>query len=119
MKDMEAKPPKDSLVLEYEIDAPPEKVWRAISIPELREKWMPEKDLTNPDPISAEPGVEVRYRVLDKDAPFRESTVTFQVRPNVHGGTKLRIVHQLVDARTVRQTPPAANNNWPGLMRAA
>lgn len=35
MSDTEAKKPKDNLVVEYEIDAPPEMVWRAISIPEL------------------------------------------------------------------------------------
>lgn len=119
MNDMEAKPPKDSLVMEYVIDAPPEKVWRAISIPEFREKWLPEKDLANADPISAEPGEEVRYRILDKAPPFLESIVTFQIGPNGHGGTNLRIIHHLVDARTVRQSPPAANNNWPLLMRAA
>ena len=106
MSDTEAKKPKDNLVVEYEIDAPPEMVWRAISIPELREKWLPEKDLADAVPISAEP-------------PFLESIVTFQVGPNVYGGTRLRIIHHLVDARSVRRTPPAANNNWPVLMLAA
>ena len=47
MSDTEAKKPKANLVVEYEIDAPPEMVWRAISIPELREKWLPEKDLAD------------------------------------------------------------------------
>ena len=119
MSDTEAKKPKDNLVVEYEIDAPPEMVWRAISIPELREKWLPEKDLADAVPISAEPGEEVRYRVREEESPFLESIVTFQVGPNVYGGTRLRIIHHLVDARSVRRTPPAANNNWPVLMLAA
>lgn len=29
------------LVLEYSLDAPPEKVWRAVGIPALREQWLP------------------------------------------------------------------------------
>ncbi|MBF4190164.1 SRPBCC domain-containing protein, partial [Serratia ureilytica] len=34
-------PPHERLVLEYSLDAPPEKVWRALSEPELREQWLP------------------------------------------------------------------------------
>ncbi len=32
----------DMLVLEYEFDEPPEKVWRAVSIAELRQRWLPD-----------------------------------------------------------------------------
>jgi uncharacterized protein YndB with AHSA1/START domain len=119
MNDTEAKQPEDNLVMEYEIDAPPEKVWRAISIPEFRERWLPEKDLADADPVSAEPGEEVRYRMREEESPFLESIVTFQVGPGVRGGTRLRIIHHLVDARPDWRTPPAANNNWPVLMLAA
>ncbi len=119
MTDTEAKQPADDLIMEYEIDAPPEKVWRAISIPEFREKWLPEKDLADADPISTEPGEEVRYRMREEVSPFLESIVTFQIGPNVLGGTRLRIIHRLVDTRPVRRAPPAANNNWPALMLAA
>ena len=59
------------------------------------------------------------YRMREEESPFLESIVTFQVGPNVYGGTRLRIIHHLVDARSVRRTPPAANNNWPVLMLAA
>ena len=41
MNDGKTGDPARSLVLDYEIDAPPQKVWRAISIPELREHWLP------------------------------------------------------------------------------
>lgn len=42
-----AKPdhPDTALVLEYEFDAPPAKVWRAVTIPALRERWLPDCDL--------------------------------------------------------------------------
>lgn len=119
MSATEAKKPNDNLIVEYEIDAPPEKVWRAICIPEFREQWLPEKDLADATPILAEPGKEVRYRMREEEAPFLESIVTFQVGHNVRGGTRLRIIHHLLSARPVRQFPPAANNNCPVLMLAA
>jgi uncharacterized protein YndB with AHSA1/START domain len=31
------------LVFEYQLDAPPEKVWRALSIPAFRERWLPDE----------------------------------------------------------------------------
>jgi len=39
MSDTEPEKPAEDLVFEYELDAPPEKVWRAISIPGFRDKW--------------------------------------------------------------------------------
>ena len=41
------------------------------------------------------------------------------IRPNADGGTRLRIVHGLLGVRPAQRTPPAANSNWPCLMRAA
>ena len=119
MSDAEARPSGANLVLDYELDAPPEKVWRAISIPEFREHWLPEKHLADAAPISAEPGEEIRYRMREKEPPFLESIVTFQLAPNLRGGTRLRIVHYLSDARSARRTPQAANTNRRMLMRAA
>ncbi|MGV6873203.1 SRPBCC family protein [Pseudochelatococcus sp. B33] len=119
MSDMEAKGKAKDLVLEYALDAPPEKVWRAISIPAFREKWLPEGELADTEPVSTAPGEEIRYRMRDGELPFLESIVTFQVSPDTNGGTILRIVHGLVDARLAPRIPPAANNNWPRLMRAA
>lgn len=106
------------LVLEYELDAPPQKVWRAISVPEFRARWLPDADLADAEPISVEEGKEVRYGMKDDAPPFLESVVTFQVRPNGEGSTILRIVHELADERLLPQ-PQAANSNRPALMRAA
>ena len=106
--------PQD-IVLEYELEAPPEKVWRAISIPEFREQWLPERALASAEPEGSTPAEEVRYRMRDDEPPFLESLVTFQLRPAPGGRTMLRIIHALADARLER----AANDAGPFLMRAA
>ncbi|MGH6614713.1 SRPBCC family protein [Sphingomonas sp.] len=105
--------------LEYEIDEPPHKVWRAISIPEFRENWLPKEALADPEATSLTPGHEVRYRMRESDPPFLESVVTFRIAPNATGGTSLRIIHQLADVRFGRMTRAAANNNSLPLMLAA
>lgn len=119
MNESKSNTPSADLVLEYELDAPPEKVWKAISDPDLRALWLPKDALAKAEPISSRPGREVRYRMKDDTPPFLESLVTFQVRPNGDGTTTLRIVHAVVDERLVRRTLKAANNNASGLLMAA
>ncbi len=117
-KDRETDEQATDLELEVELDAPPQKVWRAISMPAFRDRWLPEADLSDAEPVSSEEGREVRYGMKDDAPPFLESVVTFQIRPNGAGGTILRIVHELADER-LQQQPQAANTNRPVLMRAA
>lgn len=119
MSDTESEAQTSELVLEYDLDAPVEKVWRAISIPAFREKWLPTEDLVDAEPVPSVPSGEIRYRMRDGEPPFLESSVTFQILPNAVGGTRLRIIHSPVDARLQRQPPKAANSNWPCLMCAA
>ena len=109
----------DQLVFEYELDAPPEKVWRALTIAEFREKWLPKAALADAEPVWSAPGEEVGYRMRDDEPPFLESVVTFQLRPDADGGTRLRIIHRLADARARHELPRAANSNARCLMRAA
>ena len=104
---------KAEIEFEVQLDEPPQKVWRAISLPEFRESWLPKEALAEPEPTSVTPGKEVRYRMRDPEPPFLESAVTFQIAPNESGGTRLRILHELTDARA------PANRNRPPLMRAA
>ena len=95
------------IAFEVELDAAPEKVWRAIAIAAFRERWLPRADLAEPDPVASIPGVEVRYRMREEDAPFTESTVTFRIEPGVQGGTLFRIIHRIEgDARRA-----SANDN--------
>jgi uncharacterized protein YndB with AHSA1/START domain len=119
MSDSEPRRLTEDLVFEYELDAPPEQVWRAISIPGFREKWLPAGDLADTDPISTAPGEEIRYAIRDGEPPFFESVVTFQVRPGTAGGSILRVVHGLTDKRLVPRAVQAANNNAPLMMLAA
>ena len=88
------------IALEYELDAKPERVWRAIAVPAFRERWLPGADLAEPEPIASIPGVEVRYRMREEDAPFPDSTVTFRIEPGPNGGTLFRVIHRIEsDAR--------------------
>ena len=103
----------------FDLGDPPQKVWRAISIPEFRERWLPKESLADPDAIAVTPGQEVRYRLRDDSWPFLESIVTFTITPNATGGTCLRIIHELTDARFDGMARAAANGNSPPLMLAA
>jgi uncharacterized protein YndB with AHSA1/START domain len=103
------------IALEYELDAKPEKVWRAIALPAFRERWLPEADLAETDPVASIPGVEVRYRMREEDAPFPESTVTFRIEPGPRGGTLFRIIHR-IEGEARRN---AANDNLAAMRLAA
>ncbi len=119
MNDVDGEDRKDDLVFEYELDAPPKRVWRAIRISEFRQEWLPDGALADPDPISSVPEREVSYRMVDDEPPFFESVVTFQIGPGADDGTLLRIVHRLTDARAQSAFGQAANDNGTCLMRAA
>jgi len=110
---------KNGIELEYQLNEPPQKVWRAISTPELRENWLPKEALADPEAISATPGEEIRYRLRDDAPPFLESTVTFRISANPSGGTSLRIIQELDDVRLRKAERAAANNNGLTVMRAA
>jgi uncharacterized protein YndB with AHSA1/START domain len=118
MSDVENAGTDRTMIFEYELDAPPQKVWRAVSRPDLRALWLPKEALAHPEATLLVPGQEARYTMRDSDPPFLESAVTFQLSPTAAGGTRLRIVHRLVDARLDR-APTAANGNRPTMMLAA
>jgi uncharacterized protein YndB with AHSA1/START domain len=113
MSESEARERTKELVFAYQLDAPPEKVWRALSIPAFRERWLP----AQVEAFSSVPGQELRYRLREDEPPFLESVVTFQLAPN-DGGTELRIVHSLTDTR-LSASPAPANSNQKLMLRAA
>ncbi|NYJ13794.1 uncharacterized protein YndB with AHSA1/START domain [Rhizobium leguminosarum] len=119
MNEQKTEEQDSGIELEFDLVDPPDKVWRAISIPEFRERWLPKQALADPGAIAVTPGQEVRYRLRDDSPPFLESTVTFTITPNATGGTCLRIVHELTDVRLDRMARAAANSNSPLLMLAA
>jgi len=110
---------REGLTLEYELDAPPETVWRAVSIAEYRERWLPGDLLADAEPVSSVPGEAISYSMQDDDPPFLASVVTFEVAPTDDGGTRLRIIHRLSEARRDDRPQAAANSNRAPLMRAA
>ncbi|WP_339780361.1 hypothetical protein [uncultured Thalassospira sp.] len=118
MTDKNTQKPAQRLVFQYALEAPLQKVWRAITIPAFRETWLPDNALGNPEPASMIPDHEVSYKMQDNEPPFLQSTVTFRISPLPDGRTCLLVVHDLNGSKPDRMTH-AANNNSLALMRAA
>ena len=108
----------DPLVFAFQFDEPPEKLWRALSTPGLREHWLPEAELADPEPSVVTPGEALRYRMRDSEPPFLESVVTFRIDASEAGGSSLHVIHELTDRRVGLDLIPA-NSNGPPVMRAA
>ena len=111
------------LRFEFELEAPLAKVWRALTVPELVERWLPARpgaDMPEGafrlDVIDSEPDRWIRYRLSEGTGSLAESVVTFRIAPGEAGGTRLAIVH--APASAVR-LPSAANGNARTVMRAA
>ena len=104
----------DTIAFECELAEPPEKVWRALTVPKLLAAWMMPNDIrpqtgsnftfAGPDAaieceiLDAEPERLLRYswREQPGDASRQDpldSVVTFTLARTVSGGTHLRIVH--------------------------
>ncbi len=108
----------DELVFDYELDASPEKVRRAMTVPELRERWLPHPDVVEVAPESNSACDEVRFRLREPEPPYVESVVSIDIKPNGSGGTWIRIVHRPVAAATSFAPRMAANSNRK-MLRAA
>lgn len=105
------------IVVECDLAEPPEKVWRALTVPELLAAWLLPNDM-DPDieagsrfrlrpgaaPIEcevleADPCRLLRYSWRERaehensDASGMDSTVSFELARSASGGTRLRIVH--------------------------
>lgn len=107
------------LVLEFDLEARTETVWRAIDTPALRAKWLPGRLLTDAEELPSGPGRAVRFKMRDDEPPFLETTVTFAVLPRREGGSLLRITQTIPDVGALRRAPTAANSDVPPVMRAA
>jgi len=109
----QAQTAKDTLAFECDLPDAPEKVWRALTVPELLAAWMMPNDIkpetgnrfafAGPEKpiecevLDAEPGRLLRYSWRERsdtgDANGLDSIVTFTLARTVSGGTHLRIVH--------------------------
>jgi len=105
-------PDSDVLVFECALDAPPEKVWRALTVPEYLERWLkPERDL-DLAVVSAEENRTLTYRWREAGEGailgMEDSLVTFDLTPTGEGGTWFRLTHAPL------AVPAAANSNLAG-----
>ena len=103
-----------SISFEYDLPEPVEKVWRALSTPEVLSEWLlpidPSAEQGRPsrsreeakepiecEVISIEHERSIRFGWRDEQArrDGLDSTVTFEVEGTTSGGTHLRIVHEV------------------------
>jgi uncharacterized protein YndB with AHSA1/START domain len=98
----------EALVFEVDLEAAPEKVWRAIATPQVREAWLGEPEDGGARVADADPPSR-----LDLVWPTREgdSLISFEISPAA-GGSRLTITHRAPQAATVlafrRRAVPAA-----------
>jgi uncharacterized protein YndB with AHSA1/START domain len=104
----------DTVVVECDLPDPPEKVWRALTEPELVAEWLvPDEGAREKrapiecEVIEARPNRLVRYSWRDAgeqgDDGGVDSIVTFELARTAAGGTHLRIIHTAFE-----QTPALA-----------
>ncbi|MCV3240539.1 SRPBCC family protein [Mesorhizobium sp. ZC-5] len=133
---------EETIAFECDLPQAPEKVWRALTVPELVAAWLMPNDLVpeqgarftlNGPPeeggdvacevLDIEPERLIRYSWRDEEARRLDldSTVTFELARSAVGGTHLRIVHsglQRAGSR-VSTVMSAANANQPRMMLRA
>lgn len=133
---------EQEIAFECDLPAAPEKVWRALTVPDLVAAWLMPNDLkpeqgarfTFDGETGAGEKIEcevldieaerlIRYSWRDEEARRNslDSTVTFELARTEAGGTRLRVVHS--GFRSVENRVPtamsAANSNQPTTMLRA
>ena len=83
----------ESVVVECDLPDPPEKVWRALTEPELVAAWLLPGDPQSVDckVIESKPYRLLRYAW--SDGGDVDSVVTFELHRTAEQGTRLRVVH--------------------------
>ena len=115
----------DAVITECDLPEAPEKVWKALTVPELLAAWLPEA--VDCEILAAEPDRLLCYRwragTDDKDAVGRplDSVVTFELTGTASGGTHLRVDHRVVAVAAVipfklRQRPVASGSGGACMM---
>jgi uncharacterized protein YndB with AHSA1/START domain len=97
--------PKDAVITECDLPDAPEKVWRALTVPELLARWLP--DAVGSEILAADPPRLLRYRWRTAEDD-RDSYVTFELSGTESGGTHLRVDHRQTATVVVLRTPAAA-----------
>lgn len=106
----------DTLVFETALDAPPEKVWRALSIPEYLERWLQPPADAEISVVASDENRSLTYRWREAGqgaiVGMEDSLVTFELRPTTDGGTWFKLTHEPM------ALPVAANSNGPMMLAA-
>lgn len=109
----DAEPGTEVLLFERELDARPEKVWKALTDPALRAQWLMNAEVLGRrgehfslrgdsehgprevtcELIESEHPRSLRYRWRDADDPSSDSIVSFTLTRTARGGTLLRLTH--------------------------
>jgi uncharacterized protein YndB with AHSA1/START domain len=114
---MSKEPAGDVVVTECDLPDAPEKVWRALTEPELLAKWLP--DAVGSEVLAADPPRLLRYRWRTAQDD-RDSCVTFELTGTEEGGTHLRVDHRrMATVIAFRPRPAAAGAPCAMLRRAA
>ena len=113
----------DDIVVECEMERPPETVWRAVSEPHLVAEWLgvPEAGAAEPGEASwrlveATPYEHVRYQWIDEATDHPVSYVTIELAPAPAGRTWFRLTHSPTVAR---MAATAVNDNGPAMIARA
>jgi uncharacterized protein YndB with AHSA1/START domain len=106
---------RDALIIDCELDEPPEKVWRALTVPELLAAWLMPNDIRpqagarfrfagdaatgdiDCEVLAADPHRLLRLRwrspADDRAGHDLDSEVAFELDRTAAGGTHLRVIH--------------------------
>ena len=108
----------EATVFECVLEAPPEKVWRALTIPAYLDRWLQPKAAEQLDVVKSDENKSLTYRWRESGqgavVGAEDSLVTFELTPTSDGGTWFRLTHAPMPL------PAAANSNGPpALMLAA
>lgn len=84
----------EAVVADCDLEAAPERVWRALTEPALLARWLPEA-ARKAEVVEARPTerLHLAWRERDEAGALIESDVVFTLAPMINGGTRLRIVH--------------------------
>jgi uncharacterized protein YndB with AHSA1/START domain len=130
---------KRSIAFECDLPEAPDKVWRALTTPEIVSEWLLPTDIRPDagakfgfrDPAAKDEPIECEVLAVDAERSIRfswrdadarrdglDSTVTFEIAAIPTGGTHLTIVHEVRHTQRAVATM-AANDNRAGPMRLA
>lgn len=139
---MNERSQQDEITVECTVPDAPEKVWRALTVPELLAAWLLPNDIrpeegarfsldgapgeggsVECEVLEIEPQRLIRYSWRDKGTvrDGLETVVSFRVLPTADGGTRLRIVHEarVLVKKVVGQRLMACNSNVTPTMKMA